>query len=242
MGSTLPTASAVYGILLYVIAVRQADEMTNEYRSLKDHVYDHIADLIDGGALADDHKISEQQICDALGVSRTPVREALIQLAADGYLENIPRKGFYVKRVTEESAREIVEVIGPLDGRAALLAVDRMTEDDIAQLQFLHGSMHLAIEKGLYKKYDDLQHDFHECYVSKCGNTRLESLIHQMNRYFMKREYANVDEGELGDLLRKANEEHAEIVRLFELRDGEELQRFIRDVHWSIDNAKFLVW
>ena len=181
--------------------------MTNEYRSLKDHVYDHIADLIDGGALADDHKISEQQIC-----------------------------------VTEESAREIVEVIGPLDGRAALLAVDRMTEDDIAQLQFLHGSMHLAIEKGLYKKYDDLQHDFHECYVSKCGNTRLESLIHQMNRYFMKREYANVDEGELGDLLRKANEEHAEIVRLFELRDGEELQRFIRDVHWSIDNAKFLVW
>ena len=97
--------------------------MTNEYRSLKDHVYNHIVDLIDGGTLADDHKISEQQICDALGVSRTPVREALIQLAADGYLENVPRKGFYVKRVTEDSAREIVEIIGPLDGRAALLAV-----------------------------------------------------------------------------------------------------------------------
>ena len=48
-----------------------------------------------------------------------------------------------------------------------------MTDDDIAQLQFLHGSMQLAIEKGLYKKYDDLQHDFHDCYVRKCGNTRL---------------------------------------------------------------------
>ena len=143
--------------------------MTNEYRSLKDHVYNHIVDLIDGGTLADDHKISEQQICDALGVSRTPVREALIQLAADGYLENVPRKGFYVKRVTEDSAREIVEIIGPLDGRAALLAVGDMTDDDIAQLQFLHGSMQLAIEKGLYKKYDDLQHDFHDCYVRKCA-------------------------------------------------------------------------
>ena len=205
--------------------------MTNEYRSLKDHVYNHIVDLIDGGTLADDHKISEQQIC-----------EALIQLAADGYLENVPRKGFYVKRVTEDSAREIVEIIGPLDGRAALLAVGDMTDDDIAQLQFLHGSMQLAIEKGLYKKYDDLQHDFHDCYVRKCGNTRLIGLIHQMNRYFMKREYANVGADELDGLLRKANEEHAEIVRLFELRDGEELQRFIRDVHWSIDNAKFLVW
>ena len=205
--------------------------MTNEYRSLKDHVYNHIVDLIDGGTLADDHKISEQQICDAL-----------IQLAADGYLENVPRKGFYVKRVTEDSAREIVEIIGPLDGRAALLAVGDMTDDDIAQLQFLHGSMQLAIEKGLYKKYDDLQHDFHDCYVCKCGNSRLVGLIHQMNRYFMKREYANVGADELDGLLRKANEEHAEIVRLFELRDGEELQRFIRDVHWSIDNAKFLVW
>ena len=194
--------------------------MTNEYRSLKDHVYNHIVDLIDGGTLADDHKISEQQICDALGVSRTPVREALIQLAADGYLENVPRKGFYVKRVTEDSAREIVEIIGPLDGRAALLAVGDMTDDDIAQLQFLHGSMQLAIEKGLYKKYDDLQHDFHDCYVRKCGNTRLIGLIHQMNRYFMKREYANVGADELDGLLRKANEEHAEIVRLFELRDG----------------------
>ena len=110
--------------------------MTNEYRSLKGHVYDYIVDLIDGGALADDHKISEQQICEALGVSRTPVREALIQLASDGYLENVPRKGFYVKSVTEDSAREIVEVIGPLDGRAALLAVDRMTDEDLAQLQF----------------------------------------------------------------------------------------------------------
>ena len=91
-GASARMRRSACGILAYTKAVRQADEMTNEYRSLKDHVYNHIVDLIDGGTLADDHKISEQQICDALGVSRTPVREALIQLAADGYLENVPRK------------------------------------------------------------------------------------------------------------------------------------------------------
>lgn len=216
--------------------------MAIEYRPLKDHVYDYIADLIDDRTLSDDHKISEQQICDALGVSRTPVREALIQLAADGYLENVPRKGFSVKRITEDSAREIVEIIGPLDGRAALLVVDSITDDDIAQLQFLYGSMQLAIDKGLYKKYDDLQHDFHDCYVGKCGNTRLIGFIRQMNRSFMKREYVQVEAEELDALLRKANEEHGEIIRLFEQRDGAGLQRYIRDIHWSIDNAKFLVW
>lgn len=216
--------------------------MTNQYRSLKDHVYDHIAELIDDGTLGADDKINEAHMCEALNVSRTPVREALIQLASDGYLENVPRKGFYVKRVTEESAREIVEIIGPLDGRAALLSVDAMTDDDIAQLQFLHGSMQLAIEKGLYKKYDDLQRDFHFWYIDRCGNAKLATYIRQLNRYFMKREYAQVETGELDTLLRQANDEHAEIIRLFERRDGEGLQSYVRDVHWSIDNAKFLVW
>lgn len=214
----------------------------NEYRSLKDHVYDYITDLIDSKTLGDDDKISEQQVCDALNVSRTPVREALIQLASDGYLENVPRKGFRVKRITEESAREIVDIIGPLDGRAALLAVDAMTPDDISQLEFLYESMQLAIEKRLFKKYDDLQRDFHNCYLQKCGNTKLVDMVRQLNRYFMKREYVSVEDTALDALLRQANAEHAEIVRLFELKDGPELQRYIRDVHWSIDNAKFLVW
>ena len=123
----------------------------------------------------------------------------------------------------------------------AVRPVPALLSEDFVGVHARHGGG-LSLIHIFYKKYDDLQHDFHDCYVCKCGNSRLVGLIHQMNRYFMKREYANVGADELYGLLRKANEEHAEIVRLFELRDGEELQRFIRDVHWSIDNAKFLVW
>lgn len=216
--------------------------MKNEFRSLKDHVYDYIADLIESESFDAEHKVSEQRICDALGVSRTPVREALIQLTADGYLENVPRKGFYIKSITEDSAREIVEILGPLDGRAALLAVDAMTEDDLAQLQFLRESMQLVIDKGLYKKYDELQHEFHDCYMHRCGNSRLKGVIRQFRRHFIKGEFMNVDATNFNKLLMQDNEEHAEIVRLFEAREGAELQRYIRDVHWNIDNAKFLVW
>lgn len=213
-----------------------------QYRSLKDHVYEYIAGLIDGGTLGEGDKISEQQVSDALNVSRTPVREALIQLASDGYLENVPRRGFHVKGVSEQSAREIVEIIGPLDGRAALLAVDRLTDEEISQLRFLHDSMKLALDNKLLKKYDDLQHEFHFCYIDKCGNEKLASCIRQLNRYFMKREYAHVSGSDKEVLLRQANDEHAEIVRLFEKRDGENLQRYIRDVHWNTENAKFFTW
>lgn len=213
-----------------------------QYRSLKDHVYDYIAELIDCGKLGGGDKVSEQQICDALDVSRTPVREALIQLAGDGYLENLPRKGFRVKRVDGESAREIFEILGPLDGRAAWLAADRLTEEDCSQLQFLCESMDLAINKGLVKKYDDLQREFHGHYVKRCGNSRLIAYITQLNRFFMKREYEGVDPETALGLMKKANEEHAEIVRLLTARDRDGVQDYIRDVHWSIDNSPFVVW
>ena len=90
--------------------------MVSEYRSLKDHVYDYIVKMIDMDMIGNEGKLSEQHICDALDVSRTPVREALIQLAADGYLENIPRRGFFIKRIDENSARNILEIMGPLEG------------------------------------------------------------------------------------------------------------------------------
>ena len=215
--------------------------MANTYRSLKDHVYEYIADLIDSGKI-EDNKISEQHICDALNVSRTPVREALIQLASDGYLESMPRKGFRVKAISEESAKEIVEIIGPLDGRAALLALKHITDKDLQQLHFLHNSMQMALNAKMYKKYDDLQHEFHTFYIEKSGNEKLIAYLQKLNRHFMKREYAHVEGSELDALLQRANDEHAEIIRLFETHDGIRLQRYIRDVHWNIENAKFLAW
>ena len=62
-------------------------------------------------------------------------------------------------------------------------------------LQFLHGAMQLAIEKGLYTRYDELQHDFHSCFVDKCGNDRLIAFIHQLNRSFKVAIGGKLDQG-----------------------------------------------
>ena len=216
--------------------------MVSEYRSLKDHVYDYIVKMIDMDMIGNEGKLSEQHICDALDVSRTPVREALIQLAADGYLENIPRRGFFIKRIDENSARYIFVMMRRPQGCTPgySWAASDVYKREVVVL--LHGAMQLAIEKGLCTRYDELQHDFHSCFVDKCGNDRLIALIHQLNRSFVNREYTSVAPDELDRLLRKANDEHAEIVRLFEQRDGAALQRYICDTHWSIDNASSLAW
>lgn len=212
------------------------------HNSLKDNVYAYIAGRIDSGELSAGDRVSEQAICDAMGVSRTPVREALIQLASDGYLDNLPRRGFRVRGFDRENALEVFEIMGPLDGQAAYLACPRLDDDTIAQMRFLVGSMDLAIESRLMLKYDDLQREFHYTYYHLCGNQRLIELLRQLERCFIKRDYSTVDREEAYRLLRKANDEHRRILELFEARDAAAVRDYIRDVHWNTENAQFTVW
>lgn len=212
------------------------------HSSLKDNVYAYIAGRIDSGELSAGDRVSEQAICDAMGVSRTPVREALIQLASDGYLDNLPRRGFRVRGFDRENALEVFEIMGSLDGQAAYLACPGLDDDTIAQMRFLVGSMDLAIESRLMLKYDDLQREFHYTYYHLCGNQRLIELLRQLERCFIKRDYSTVDREEAYRLLRKANDEHRRILELFEARDAAAVRDYIRDVHWSTENAEFTVW
>ena len=212
------------------------------HSSLKDNVYAYIAGRIDSGELSAGDRVSEQTICDAMGVSRTPVREALIQLASDGYLDNLPRRGFRVRGFDRENALEVFEIMGPLDGQAAYLACPGLDDDTIAQMRFLVGSMDLAIESRLMLKYDDLQREFHYTYYHLCGNQRLIELLRQLERCFIKRDYSTVDREEAYRLLRKANDEHRRILELFEARDATAVRDYIRDVHWNTENAQFTVW
>ena len=221
---------------------RLGGAMETKRGSLKDDVYGFIAARIDSGDLAVGDRVSEQAICDAMGVSRTPVREALIQLASDGYLDNQPRRGFRVRGFDRENALEVFEIMGPLDGQAAFLACPLLDEQTHAQLRFLVGAMDLAIESELMRKYDDLQREFHTTYVRHCGNGRLAEMIRQLERCFVKHDYATVDRASAFRLLRKANDEHRQIVELFEARDAAGVRDFIRDVHWAVENAEFTVW
>lgn len=211
-------------------------------RPLKEHVYEYIAARIESGELSAGDRVSEQTICDAMGVSRTPVREALIQLASDGYLDNQPRRGFRVRGFDRQNAIEVFQIMGPLDGQAAYLACPLLTEEDLAQLRFHVGSMDLAIESGLITKYDDIQREFHNAYTRRCGNARLITLIEQMEHYFIKRDYGAVEQTTAQELLRKANAEHRRILELFEAKDAEGVRSYVRDTHWNIENAPFTVW
>lgn len=209
------------------------------YLSLKDHVYKYISERINNGTLAAGDKISEPQVSEELNISRTPVREALMQLASDGYLDNLPRKGFRVKFLDVKKATQLYEVIGTLDGRAAAMCVDILTEADLAKMQFLAESMDAAIKAGLSNKYYELQVEFHNAYLDLCPNVEITSVLAKLKNNFIRKYYLFEDPKNEFEVLKDTNQQHYEIIRLFREKKTDELERYIRDVHWSASKAKF---
>ncbi len=213
-------------------------ETMDSFKSLKDHVYQYISGKINEGSLLPESKINEKMVVDDMNISRTPVREALIQLATEGYLQNIPRRGFIVKRVDKEKAREVYSLLGVLEGFAARLSVDRMGQKDIDQLRHYYDKMETAIENNDVKAYYIYQHQFHDIYIQKSGNRELIKVIQLKKKIFIRQTYA---EGNGGDAFKKVlkttNEEHKIIIALFEKRDGTGLEQYHRDHHWNPELA-----
>ena len=210
----------------------------DSFKSLKDHVYQYISGKINDGSLLPETKISEKMVVDDMNISRTPVREALIQLATEGYLQNIPRKGFIVKRVDKNKAGEVYSLLGVLEGFAASLSVDRMSQEDIHRLRHYYEQMETAIETDDVKAYYNYQNRFHDIYIQKSGNQELIKMIQLLKKIFIRQTYTVEKEGKsFKKVLKTTNEEHRIIITLFEQRDGSGLEQFLRDHHWNPELA-----
>ncbi|WP_425447916.1 GntR family transcriptional regulator [Dethiothermospora halolimnae] len=213
--------------------------MTN-YLSLKDHVYNFIQEKVNDGTLSPNEKISEQMICEKLEISRTPVREALIQLATEGYLEKLPRRGFIVKPIDEKKAKELYTLIGTLDSLAAFLSMDFITTEDISIMERKVNDIDEAISKEDYELYNKLQTEFHNVYINKCDNEELIRVVNQLRRNFIKHSYSmdeNNREKSIYEILKKTNTEHKTIIDLFKSKNKQELENYIKNVHWDISLA-----
>lgn len=206
-------------------------------KTLKDYVYEYISKGIQEGTLKPNDKLNEQEISDRLGISRTPIREALIQLAADGLLESIPHRGFRVKPLSLKEVTELYIIIGNLDSLAANLALDNLSEEDINQMEGLKEEMDEAIKKEEYDRYYKLQIEFHDVYINKCNNEELIRILNQLRMRFIRQSYSNIDKEELLKVLLETNEQHGVIIDLIKARDSKRLENYIKEVHWNTKYA-----
>jgi DNA-binding GntR family transcriptional regulator len=216
--------------------------MAFNHKSLKELVYLHLYEKINNGTLKPREKINESQLCKDIDVSRTPIREALIQLEDEGYIERLPRRGFTVKEISQDTIKAIYQILGCLEGFAATLAIDRLTDKDLEDLRILVKKMDEAIAEKKVQEYFRLQRNFHNVYISICGNSELSDLITSLKKRFVKKAYyLSEDQRSLYETMERNNNGHKHIIELLEKRDKAGLNSYLRDVHWNLEGSSNIV-
>lgn len=208
--------------------------MTIVIKTLSEQIYDYVFREIRIGNLKFGDKIDENELIEQLGVSRTPIREALIQLSSDHLLDNLSRKGFYVRRISDKEMDDAFAVIARLDAYVIDLIIDKLDEETINYLESCIVNIDKAIKKHDYESYYNWQEAFHLTYIEKCGN---DVLVHELKSLFkrsLRMTYYTPDEDELFMLLQAANEQHKQMLEAFRERD-EERAKEVSLNHWTKD-------
>ena len=137
-------------------------------------VVEKLRQLIFRGDIAAGERINELQIAAALGVSRTPLREAVKLLASDGLLELMPGRGARVRRLSAEEIRDHFEVIGALERHAVELTVTRLTPSGLAEIDRLNEQMIAAFEASDRRAYYAANQKMHALFVRLAGSETLQ--------------------------------------------------------------------
>lgn len=214
--------------------------MAQNYYSLNEHVCNFISEQIFSGKMQPGEKISENVLSEMLNVSRTPIREALIQLASEGLIAKTPRKGFYTKKIKVEEAREIYHVMGLLDADAARLAVDVIDDETLIRLSKIYDQLCIAIKYQDLRLYKDLQKEFHTTYIALCGNKTLISMLDHLKFIVDTQMYYIDDKNKLFAIFQSYNEDHQLIIQYFREKNKAALTKLLTEKHWRLKYTEII--
>jgi DNA-binding GntR family transcriptional regulator len=210
-----------------------------QLKSLREQVYEHLRASIEAGDLIPGTFLDQNRISAELGISRMPLRDAMIQLDIEGFVEVFPRRGVRVRRLTLDDVRHLYQIIGALEGAALLCAPDGIDPGDLVRMDSLNREMSSALKAGDFDAYYSHNVDFHRVFLSWCDNQELRRSVRvcRQRLYDFPRERAFVPEWELRSI-----REHGEFLDLLLEGNPRAAADFLRDVHWSFEVQKpFLV-
>jgi DNA-binding GntR family transcriptional regulator len=150
--------------------------------SLHDEVAAKLRERIFAGGLAPGSFVDEPALCAELSISRTPLREALKVLTAEGLLRHEPRRGCFVSQITEQDLDEIFPVIALLEGRCAFEAANNATDGDLAALEQLHDRLQRSARAKRITEYYETNFAIHEAIILLANNRWLAQVIGDLRK------------------------------------------------------------
>ena len=193
---------------------------TNEYLPLRDVVFNTLRDAILTGKLVPGERLMENQLAEKLGVSRTPVREALRMLELENLVELVPRKGAQVLDMSEKDITNILEVRSALEGLATSLACKKMTKEDLQQLKNMEVDFEKAVADNEVDHFVDIDEDFHDLIFAATENDKLINIFRNLRIQLYRYRMAQAKNNETSMSTIVAH--HRSIIRAIENHDAEE--------------------
>ena len=200
---------------------RLAPIRLDSYQPVREVVCETLRDAIRKGVLKPGERLMEIQLADELGVSRTPVREAIRKLELEGYVIMMPRRGTYVANLSIRDVNEVFEIRTSLDSLASGLAAERITDEELEHLQRLLVAIGGYIEQGDMDKIVETDTEFHDLLYTASRNTRLTGIIFNLREQLTRFRTASMS---YPGRLRATLEEHRRIVEAIAQGDVKEAQ------------------
>ena len=182
-------------------------------RNLAGDVADHLRDSILTGRLRPGQRIDQDALAAELGVSRLPVREALITLDQEGLIQTVPRRGSYVQRLQPDDITDHYEIFGHVSGLAAARAATRIGADQLAALRGVHEQMGTSTDAAAQER---LNFEFHRIINAAGASRRLTSVLRLLSRSLPMHYYEFVPGWSAA-----AQAEHGKILRALQRGDAE---------------------
>ena len=202
----------------------------NEYLPLRDVVFNTLRKAILRGELKPGERLMEIQLANKLGVSRTPIREAIRKLELEGLVLMIPRKGAEVAQITEKNMQDVLEVRKALEELSVQLACERITPEQVEEMKMAAEDFRKVLKSGDVTKIAEADVKFHDIIFAATNNQRLITLLNNLREqmYRFRVEYLKQKE-----CYPQLLEEHDKLIALI---SGGEVEEACELMGCHIDN------
>ncbi len=212
-----------------------ADIVSIQRPVLHEQVANRLRQMLVEGRIAPGAKLNERTLCEELRISRTPLREAIKMLAAEGLVELLPNRGSVAVQLSEADVHKTFEVMAGLEALSGELAAKRITDRELAEIKALHHEMLAAFIRKDLSVYYRLNAAIHRSINAAAKNPVLTATYNQVNARLQALRFRSNQDGEKWS---RAVEEHEAMVHALEARDAAALSRVLTS---HLDNKRAVV-
>jgi DNA-binding GntR family transcriptional regulator len=209
-----------------------------KFSSLSDQVYTYLRRQMNQGDLLPGSTINIGEIANQLGISKTPLRDALIHLELEGFVTILPRRGVQVNQLQIEDVKNAYDAIGLVESFIIVECIDKITPAHIKKLESLNNKMIKDIEKNNFSQLFKTNLEFHNIYLDISDNELLKKFIFPIKHRlydFPRQNY--IPEWEM-----RNSQEHKQFIESLKAGNAVEAASLLKETHWSFECQKDFIY